>query len=163
MYIEPIEDVNLNTKSCIPILPNASQAFCTDFSIANPPLHTSSSTATALIVFGSAADWLISSHKDLRRWMRRAAATARQPALANSRQNSLPKPEDAPVTRTIFPFRSCHGSIWLETALAISRGKWYYQWRKGEAWYLKSCLLWWYMLGKGDCNSNQLWNLMRYI
>ena len=108
------------------IRPKASQAFWTEAPIEEPSLVTSSSTATARrggSAFGGRFEWvrlLISSQRDLSRSTRRAAATILQPALARLRQNSLPRPEEAPVTMTTLPSRSCHGSRWFATWDAIN-------------------------------------------
>ncbi|KAF4363453.1 hypothetical protein F8388_016581 [Cannabis sativa] len=64
------------------IRPNTSQALYTDFSIVGPSAHTSSSTAIALTLLEEEDEvdrvrLLISSHRDLRRSTRRAAAKTR--------------------------------------------------------------------------------------
>lgn len=99
--------------------PNASQAICTDLSTVGPSAVTSSSTATALRLLGSAVELeeevarpLISSQRDLSRPTRREAATTRHPARARSRQKSRPKPDEAPVTITTLSGSSHHGSRW---------------------------------------------------
>lgn len=110
--------------------PKASQASWTEFWMVGPSAHTSSSTATALRILVPStveeeevgiekSSWLIWSQRDLRRSIRRAAATIKEPDLARSRHNSRPRPEDAPVTMTTLPCRSSHGSMGLDTWLAI--------------------------------------------
>lgn len=95
--------------------PKDSQAFLTDFSMLFPSALISSSTAMAL---GREEDeetlrQLISSQRDWSLSIRRAAAMTLQPALARSRQNSRPRPEEAPVTMTTLPWRQFQGSRWV--------------------------------------------------
>lgn len=102
------------------ILPNAAQAFSTEAWMVGPLALTSSSTATALswsrlrsFELEEPIRLLISSQSD---W----TVTLLQPALAKSRQNSRPKPDDAPVTiTTLFSSRS-HGSNTLATLVWLS-------------------------------------------
>lgn len=87
--------------------PKDSQAFLTDFSMLFPSALISSSTAMAVGVGREEEEErlrrLISSQRDWSLSIRRAAAMTLQPALARSRQNSRPRPEEAPVTMTTLP------------------------------------------------------------
>jgi len=156
------ETENVNLKFKLPltpallinasICPKASHAFCTYFSIAPPSAATSSSTATARSLPSFP---LISSHNDCKRSTRRAAAITRHPALARSRQKSRPIPADAPVTRTTFPARSCHGS---NCFAMLKKMKWIWEMNveNGVLWFIEmenrkfrgmgnwvSWLIWW--------------------
>lgn len=112
------------------IEPKAVQARSTLAAMAGPSEVTSSCTAMAR--HGPPSIALIWSQRDLRRSVLRAAATTLQPALARSRQNSRPRPEEAPVTMTVLPERWDHGSnccgISLAMFLFLSKSVWVLWW-----------------------------------
>ncbi|KAL6988037.1 hypothetical protein U1Q18_013784 [Sarracenia purpurea var. burkii] len=113
------------------MVPKASQAFCTADSMSGPSALMSSSIATARGVAAAnrlrletpeSGSRLISLHRDASRSIHRAAAMIRQPALARSRQNCKPMPDEAPVTIrsiTTLPSKLLHGSSGIDTWPAI--------------------------------------------
>jgi len=101
----------------VSIWPKASHAFCTDLSMVLASAETSSSTATTArrVPYRLFIWW----QREWRRSRWRAAAMILQPAFARSRQNSWPRPEEAPVTNTTLSSSLCHGSRCPESCAAI--------------------------------------------